>query len=276
MTPAVFLDRDGTLIEESRVSRSPRSARDLSVQRRRGPPAQPRRLRGRRHLQPVRHRPRAGARVVRRRGARPHRRDLQAGGASLDAFYYCPHHPDATVAAFRQRCECRKPAAGMLTAAAAEHGLDLARSFVVGDRWDDVGAARAARGEGRAGADRLRPRGRSGTEAGPHRGPCGRQSRRCSSMDSGAAVTLFGGSKGSGVRRVRFEGSTGSMVLGGMSGSGHGIRTLRTLEPNRSNPSNCRTRRTLHRPRFRVGRHGPVRPRRWSKAADAESRQASV
>ncbi|MFL5518299.1 MAG: D-glycero-alpha-D-manno-heptose-1,7-bisphosphate 7-phosphatase, partial [Gemmatimonadales bacterium] len=73
---------------------------------------------------------------------------LKAGGASLDAFYYCPHHPDATIAAFRQCCECRKPGAGMLTAAAAEHGLDLARSFVVGDRWDDVGAARAAGAKG--------------------------------------------------------------------------------------------------------------------------------
>jgi D-glycero-D-manno-heptose 1,7-bisphosphate phosphatase len=73
---------------------------------------------------------------------------LNAGGAVLDAFYYCPHHPDATVPAFRQQCECRKPAAGMLRTAATEHGLDLARSFVIGDRWDDVGAARAAGARG--------------------------------------------------------------------------------------------------------------------------------
>ena len=73
---------------------------------------------------------------------------LNAGGASLDGFYYCPHHPDGTIAAFRQRSECRKPAAGMLVTAAAEHELDLTRSFVVGDRWDDVGAARGAGAKG--------------------------------------------------------------------------------------------------------------------------------
>jgi D-glycero-D-manno-heptose 1,7-bisphosphate phosphatase len=69
---------------------------------------------------------------------------LRAGGATLDAFYYCPHHPQASRPEYRQACDCRKPAPGMLTIAAREHRLDLQRSFVVGDRWDDVGAARAA------------------------------------------------------------------------------------------------------------------------------------
>jgi histidinol-phosphate phosphatase family protein len=65
---------------------------------------------------------------------------LAAGGARIDAFYYCPHHPDAVIAAYRQRCDCRKPQSGLFTRAAAEHDLALDRSFVVGDRWHDLEA----------------------------------------------------------------------------------------------------------------------------------------
>jgi D-glycero-D-manno-heptose 1,7-bisphosphate phosphatase len=65
---------------------------------------------------------------------------LSAGGARVDRFYYCPHHPEAVVPELRQRCECRKPQPGMLTRAAAELDLDLERSFVVGDRWHDLEA----------------------------------------------------------------------------------------------------------------------------------------
>jgi len=68
---------------------------------------------------------------------------LARGGASVDGWYHCPHHVDAVDAAYRVDCDCRKPKPGMLTRAAAEHGLDLARSVVVGDRWSDVGLARA-------------------------------------------------------------------------------------------------------------------------------------
>jgi D-glycero-D-manno-heptose 1,7-bisphosphate phosphatase len=69
---------------------------------------------------------------------------LAAGGAAIDACYYCPHHPEATVERYRIRCECRKPGPGLIRAAQAELGIDLARSFVVGDRWRDIGAAQAA------------------------------------------------------------------------------------------------------------------------------------
>jgi len=68
---------------------------------------------------------------------------LARGGASVDGWYHCPHHVDAVDAAYRLDCDCRKPKPGMLTRAAAEHSLDLARSVVVGDRWSDVAAARA-------------------------------------------------------------------------------------------------------------------------------------
>ena len=65
---------------------------------------------------------------------------LTAGGAHVDAIYYCPHHPEATVEAYRQHCDCRKPLPGMLTRAASDLDVSLADSFVVGDRWHDLAA----------------------------------------------------------------------------------------------------------------------------------------
>ena len=73
---------------------------------------------------------------------------LEAGGARIDAYYYCPHHPEATVATYRKRCDCRKPGCGLIDRASADLDLDPARSFVVGDTWLDVGAARAAGARG--------------------------------------------------------------------------------------------------------------------------------
>ncbi|HXW04517.1 MAG TPA: HAD family hydrolase [Vicinamibacterales bacterium] len=73
---------------------------------------------------------------------------LAAGGASIDGFYYCPHHPDGIVPALRQACECRKPRPGMLVRAASELQLDLSRSFAVGDRLHDVEAAETVGGRG--------------------------------------------------------------------------------------------------------------------------------
>lgn len=69
---------------------------------------------------------------------------MTVGGAHIDAFYYCPHHPDGTVAALRTTCDCRKPLPGLLRRAAADLDLDLADSFTVGDRHQDLAAGRAA------------------------------------------------------------------------------------------------------------------------------------
>lgn len=69
---------------------------------------------------------------------------LNAGGAAVAGYYYCPHHPEGIVEALRVRCECRKPQPGMLLRAAADLQIDLARSFTVGDRWQDVQAGAAA------------------------------------------------------------------------------------------------------------------------------------
>lgn len=67
-----------------------------------------------------------------------------AAGAPLAGVYHCPHHPEATLPAYRCICECRKPAPGMLLAAAAERSLDLARCVLFGDKASDIDAAIAA------------------------------------------------------------------------------------------------------------------------------------
>jgi D-glycero-D-manno-heptose 1,7-bisphosphate phosphatase len=67
---------------------------------------------------------------------------LRESGAAVDGYYYCPHHPDGVVDRYRLVCGCRKPAPGMVRQAAAALDLDVARSFVVGDKWLDIGLAR--------------------------------------------------------------------------------------------------------------------------------------
>jgi D-glycero-D-manno-heptose 1,7-bisphosphate phosphatase len=68
---------------------------------------------------------------------------LRARGAHVDAFYYCPHHPQGTVAEFAIACDCRKPKPGMLERAARDFAIDRKRSFLIGDKDDDVAAAAA-------------------------------------------------------------------------------------------------------------------------------------
>lgn len=65
--------------------------------------------------------------------------ELLAGeGAYLDAVYYCPHHPKEGPPEYRLDCDCRKPKVGMPLRAARDLGLDLSRSFVIGDKISDV------------------------------------------------------------------------------------------------------------------------------------------
>ena len=148
MRPAVFLDRDGTIIEDvgyldslDRIVWYPWSVDAIRALNQAGFPV-------------VVITNQAGV----ARGYFPeafvdevHRAldaTLAAGGARVDAYYYCPHHADGSVAPYRQRCGCRKPAGGMITRAAGDLGLDPARSVVVGDAWSDIGAARAAGARG--------------------------------------------------------------------------------------------------------------------------------
>jgi len=72
------------------------------------------------------------------------RAEMSREGACLDAIYYCPHHPSVGEAPYRQDCNCRKPKPGMLYRAVQELGVDLRRSFVVGDRYGDVELAHNA------------------------------------------------------------------------------------------------------------------------------------
>lgn len=165
MKAAVFFDRDGTLIREREYLSDPEGVELL-------PGAA------------------AAVRIARRAGFAPILATNQSGvgrglfsedavgavharlaellaaeGARLDAVYVCPHAPEAG-------CDCRKPAPGLLARAAAERGLDLRRSFVVGDKEADLALARAAgatgllvrTGYGRAEEPRLLASGLAGGE----------------------------------------------------------------------------------------------------------------
>jgi D-glycero-D-manno-heptose 1,7-bisphosphate phosphatase len=72
------------------------------------------------------------------------RQELAREQVTLDAVYFCPYHPEHGVGEYRREHEDRKPGPGMLLRAGREHGLDLARSVLVGDRCSDIAAANAA------------------------------------------------------------------------------------------------------------------------------------
>ena len=136
LRPAVFLDRDGTLIDDEHYLSDPER-----VRLRPGAARAVRRLRE------------AGLAVVVitnqsgiARGmfteaqyeAVRARLDalLAAQGATLDASYHCPHHPE-----FGEACACRKPGIALFQQAASEHALDLARSAFIGDKLRDISPA---------------------------------------------------------------------------------------------------------------------------------------
>jgi histidinol-phosphate phosphatase family protein len=65
-------------------------------------------------------------------------------GAEFEDIYWCPHHPQGIVPDYTRTCECRKPAPGMLLRAAREHRIDLSQSWFIGDILDDVEAGKRA------------------------------------------------------------------------------------------------------------------------------------
>jgi D-glycero-D-manno-heptose 1,7-bisphosphate phosphatase len=140
---AVFVDRDGTLIAERNYLADPAEVAFTP-----GAPAAVRALRA------------AGFKVVvvsnqagiarglftaqDVRGVERRIEELLlAEGTGLDGAYYCPHHPD-----FGGPCRCRKPEPGMLLDAARDLGLELSRSYMVGDKLIDVEAGRRAGAKG--------------------------------------------------------------------------------------------------------------------------------
>ena len=148
ITRAVFLDRDGTLIEESgyldrldRLVFFPYTVDAVRVLNRAG-------------FAVVVITNQAGiARGIVREAfvAEAHQvisDKLAEGGARIDAYYYCPHYPTGVVEPYVKACDCRKPQPGLLRRAAADLQLDLSRSFTVGDRWHDIAAGQAVGARG--------------------------------------------------------------------------------------------------------------------------------
>ena len=66
--------------------------------------------------------------------------ELSRFGSSIDAYYFCPHHPEYKSDDNGEACSCRKPLPGMLLQAAADFSLDLPASFIIGDKLADVQA----------------------------------------------------------------------------------------------------------------------------------------
>lgn len=70
--------------------------------------------------------------------------ELLSASARLDAIYYCVHHPTVGEPPYRSDCDCRKPKAGLIKRASSDFEIDLAASWMVGDRYSDIELARNA------------------------------------------------------------------------------------------------------------------------------------
>ncbi len=136
--PGVLVDRDGTLIRDvghlsriEQIEMLPRAAEALRLLRARGL-----------KIAIVTNQSAVGRGLLDERGLDEIHRELvnrlSAAGASVDGIYYCPHHPTKGLGSYRIRCECRKPDTGMALRDAADLDLDLARSYVIGDKPSDV------------------------------------------------------------------------------------------------------------------------------------------
>lgn len=69
---------------------------------------------------------------------------LARQGAFVDKTYYCPHHVEGIIEEYKKECYCRKPNPGMIEIAASEYGFDLENSFVIGDNISDIEAGHRA------------------------------------------------------------------------------------------------------------------------------------
>lgn len=69
---------------------------------------------------------------------------LMAAKVPMQGFYYCPHHPEGITVDYAVECDCRKPQPGLLRRAASDHGIDLTQSWFIGDILHDIEAGRSA------------------------------------------------------------------------------------------------------------------------------------
>jgi D-glycero-D-manno-heptose 1,7-bisphosphate phosphatase len=69
---------------------------------------------------------------------------FENAGVRLDAFYWCPHHPEGSVQKYTQTCDCRKPGTALILKACSDLGIDAKQSWFVGDILDDVEAGKKA------------------------------------------------------------------------------------------------------------------------------------
>lgn len=135
---AVFLDRDGTIIEDCDYLSDPERVRLIG-----GAAEAIRELRKAGYFivmvsnQSGVARGMFALRAVEEVNARV-REELAAEGARLDASYYCPHYEKGSVPKYSIVCRCRKPLPGMAQSAASEHALELSESYMIGDKGSDV------------------------------------------------------------------------------------------------------------------------------------------
>ncbi len=79
------------------------------------------------------------------RGINKHiQESLAEQGAFIDRMYYCPHHLEGTLEEYRRDCHCRKPNPGMIEAAVRDFGIDAGKSFLIGDKISDIEAGHRA------------------------------------------------------------------------------------------------------------------------------------
>jgi D-glycero-D-manno-heptose 1,7-bisphosphate phosphatase len=144
LTPAVFLDKDGTLIEDVPYNVDPRL-----VQFTEGAIAALQLLQSTNYALIIISNQSGIARgyfsLTALTKLEHHLRScLSASGVTLQGFYYCPHHPDGIIQPYNIDCTCRKPQPGLLHQAASQQAIDLNHSWMVGDILNDVEAGWAA------------------------------------------------------------------------------------------------------------------------------------
>lgn len=145
LKPAIFLDRDGTLIPEadpvtkrSQIFLMPRVDEALKIFKTAGF-----------SLVVITNQTVVARGILTEKEIHEHHIILNnevgdMAGVAIDRFYVCPHHPDAQIEKYRVNCDCRKPKPGLILRAVHEMGIDVEKSFMIGDRLTDVMAGKRA------------------------------------------------------------------------------------------------------------------------------------